>query len=128
MEKPYLLLNISRQYEPGIEDDKDKLYARACKYWKLNPNLHKQVKRAIVFADNIVRAVYRIDDWKMVDMNTEGKDPLRLHEERIDSLSKTGERWEFIGEEDHETWEKLVNKKHIPKELRKRRNPISWVI
>jgi hypothetical protein len=125
--KPYLLLNISRQYKDGIKGET--LRARACKYWKLNPNLHKhkQVRRAIVFADNIIRAVYRIDDWKSVDMKTEGTDPLRLHGKGIDSPSKTRKRWKFIGEEDRETWGKLVGQS-VPKELGKRRNPISWII
>jgi hypothetical protein len=128
MEKPYLLLNISRQYENGMT--RKQLYERTRKYWKLNPNSYKQVKRAVAVADNIIRAIYCIDDWIPVDMEVieaESKDADRRYGDDIDRPSKSRHRWEFIGKEDREAWGKFVGQP-IPQELRKRQNPISWVI
>ncbi len=127
MEKPYLLLNIYLQYEEGVTDRQ--LYARTRKYWVLNPNLrkHKQVTRVVAVANNVIRAIYYIDPnaWRKCDMPTEGEDLDRRR--GVDRPSKSRYRWEFTGEKDEKAWGKFVGQ-DIPQELKKRQNPISWVI
>jgi len=89
-----VVLNISRQYEAGLEPIQ--LYERTRGYWVMQPHDHREVEYAIALAGRIIREVYRIDVWTRLVAVDIPPNPFR----RPDPTAKVGRspfRWMFSG-------------------------------
>ena len=116
-----VILNISRQYEPGLEQDQ--LYERTRGYWVMQPHDHSEAEFAIAIANRVIREVYRISDWTRQLASEIEPNPLR----RLDPASRVGlssYRWSFTGVPASED----IRKKYIGREIKSQaQNPVRWV-
>lgn len=116
-----VILNISRQYEPGLE--LEQLYERTRGYWVMQPHDHREVEFGIALADGVMREVYRIDAWTRLAVADIQPNPFR----RPDPNGPAGRssfRWIFTGELASEE----LRKRYIGRELESQgQNPVRWI-
>lgn len=105
-----ICINVNKTYKPGTDYHgiRDNLYEATRKYWRLNGNRAKTANIVLSVYQGIVRATFKPIEWKISDVKFD-----------------TGDRWEFIGVEIHDS--PYLNKS-IKEYIKKgNRNPIFYI-
>lgn len=105
-----ICININKTYKPGTDYNgiRDNLYEATRKYWRLNGNRAKTANIVLSVYQGIVRATFKPIEWKISDVKFD-----------------TGDKWELIGVEIHDS--PYLNKS-IKEYIKKgNRNPIFYI-
>ena len=105
-----ICINVNKTYKPGTDyyGVRDNLYEATRKYWRINGNRAKTANLVLSVYQGIVRAAFKPIEWKISDVKFD-----------------TGDRWEFIGVEIHDS--PYLNKS-IKEYIKKgNQNPIFYI-